>query len=194
MQVSLQVNRLKGVLRATVLDPRELPQDQLFNPNRLSRVPKASRGPPEPKNEGKPSGPVSLGTRLLHGEPHFLHPRRQLDRKTRPRASSRSMLASTSASSASGPSSPPARDVAPAATWSTQLLARQTTSRAPSAVPHSSWLGPCGGFTSRVKPRASRIEVRGFLALGGSPRRCGWTRLGKLVRPDPARERPGGPF
>ena len=43
------------------------------------------------------------------------------------------------------------------------------------------------GFTSRFEPRASRIEVRGFLAFGGPPRRRGWTRLGKLVRLDPGR-------
>jgi hypothetical protein len=56
---------------------------------------------------------------------------------------------------------------------------------ASSAIASLVYLGE--GFTPTVEVRASRIEVRGFLALGGPPRRHGWTRLGKLVRLDPGR-------
>ena len=43
------------------------------------------------------------------------------------------------------------------------------------------------GVRSDFEVRASRIEVRGLLALGGPPRRHGWTQLEKLVRLDPGR-------
>ena len=55
-----------------------------------------------------------------------------------------------------------------------------------------------GGFSSfsasrsKFEVRASRIEVRGLLALGGPPRRHGCTQRGKPARLDP--EGSGDPF
>ena len=37
------------------------------------------------------------------------------------------------------------------------------------------------GFTPKFETPASKLEVRCFLALGGPPRRQGWTLLGKLM-------------
>ena len=50
--------------------------------------------------------------------------------------------------------------------------------------------GAQGGSRRRVEPRASGIGVPGSLALGGAPRRHGWTQRGKLMRLDPGRGPP----
>ena len=52
---------------------------------------------------------------------------------------------------------------------------------------------PKGAFRSNFEVRTSRIEVRGFLAFGGPPRRHGCTQREKLVRLDPGRG-PGTDF
>ena len=46
--------------------------------------------------------------------------------------------------------------------------------------------GRSNGAQDRLRnPKTSGIEVRGFLAHGGPPRRHGWTQLEKLVRLGP---------